>query len=858
MAAASCRSSMTALMACALASLGATCPEQGDPTTYTVVVNATGSGSGVITGQSFAFSCLVDGGVEQDPCAITRARVPGNYQFRADANAGSVFLGWLSSSGTVHSCSGAPALAECEVVIEESGSDTVVIRPYFGLDGLVEHRLDVELVIPSGAPAGVLMRVVSADGDVDCRSEGGPNESCSAVRPAGSNVALHALTNSIALDHWSGCDSATATECFVVMDRNRVVAARWVRGQSAISVFPIRTAGSGRIVSDPAVIDCQLPPLPRTPDQGAIGTCTGTASFSEPFTLTAIPDSGSTFVGWGPAHACGTAVTCTMDLYRTGDVVVHPAFVGPALVIVGNGDGTGTVSAQTVDCTTTAGVTSGDCEGDFNLGVDVTLTAAAAAGSVFTGWGGTGVSCSGTAPCVIRTGLAPRVTASFALAPAQTFPLTISFTGDGSGNIRSSPAGIDCTWTAGVVAGTCTAGFPEGTSIALDVDAVQSSAVFSGCTFDGIDVCRITLAAPDTVAVTLTPTTAPLTLLFAGTGSGNIRSSPAGIDCTSSAGAVTGSCTATFQRGSQIVLDVDVVQSTASFSGCAFEGPDLCRLTLHSPDTVIVTLTPTTAPLTVLLQGAGSGNVRSSPAGIDCTSSAGTVSGACTASLQRGTEITLDVDAIQSSASFDGCAFEPPDLCRLTLNGPDTVTVMLTPQAPNVTLTVALGSGFGTVTSNPPGISCSNASTGGPGSFDCSEDYPAGTVVTLTAAPASGLVFTGWSGACSGSGACVVTMSEARSVAASFGFPSFTLTITGAGSGDGLVSEFSTGLSCGITSGTATGTCLVQVSSGLVLNLMQLAAAGSSFGGWGGDCSGTGSCLLVMDRSRTVSATFNR
>ena len=43
-----------------------------------------------------------------------------------------------------------------------------------------------------------------------------------------------------------------------------------------------------------------------------------------------------------------------------------------------------------------------------------------------------------------------------------------------------------------------------------------------------------------------------------------------------------------------------------------------------------------------------------------------------------------------------------------------------------------------------------------------------GTVVTVTATPATGSTFTGWSGACSGSGACSVTMDAAKSVTATF------------------------------------------------------------------------------------------
>ena len=77
---------------------------------------------------------------------------------------------------------------------------------------------------------------------------------------------------------------------------------------------------------------------------------------------------------------------------------------------------------------------------------------------------------------------------------------------------------------------------------------------------------------------------------------------------------------------------------------------------------------------------------------------------------------------------------------------------------PKYTLTVSK-LGAGTVTSNPLGINCGS---------DCTESYDYNTPVTLNAIPASGSVFSGWSGACTGTGSCVVTMSAAKSATATF------------------------------------------------------------------------------------------
>jgi len=75
----------------------------------------------------------------------------------------------------------------------------------------------------------------------------------------------------------------------------------------------------------------------------------------------------------------------------------------------------------------------------------------------------------------------------------------------------------------------------------------------------------------------------------------------------------------------------------------------------------------------------------------------------------------------------------------------------------NLAVTVA---GSGTVTSSPAGLTCTAGT--------CVSAFGTGIVVTLTATPTAGNNFQGWGGACSGTGACNVTISGAESVNASF------------------------------------------------------------------------------------------
>jgi YD repeat-containing protein len=182
----------------------------------------------------------------------------------------------------------------------------------------------------------------------------------------------------------------------------------------------------------------------------------------------------------------------------------------PKLTVAKAGGGTGTVTSSPagINC-------GGDCTEIYSLGTVATLTSSSNPNSYFAGWSGSG--CSGIGNCIVTMNTDITVTATFKIPK-----LAVTKSGNGTGTVTSSPAGINC--------GTdCEEFFNRGTAVVLGPFPTSDSYFYGwsggGCT--GTGNCNITMNNDTTVTAsfyiippnaefTASPTsgTSPLTVNF--------------------------------------------------------------------------------------------------------------------------------------------------------------------------------------------------------------------------------------------------------------------------------------------------------------------------------------------------------
>ncbi|MCP3961578.1 MAG: hypothetical protein GY719_27365, partial [bacterium] len=254
--------------------------------------------------------------------------------------------------------------------------------------------------------------------------------------------------------------------------------------------------GSGTVTSAPAGIDC-----------GA--DCDENYTSGTIVTLTATPDLGSLFVAWsGDADCLDGEVTIDAAKSCNAEFALETF----QLTVTKSGDGSGTVMS------TPAGIDCGaDCDESYTSGAIVTLTATPDLGSLFVAW-------SGDADCLdgeVTMDAAKSCNAEFAL---ETFQLTVTKSGDGSGTVTSAPAGIDC-------GADCDESYTSGTIVTL-TPAPDAGSVFVGWTGDAdCSDGEVAMDAAKSCDAEFAIEQFTLTVSLSGDGSGTVMSAPAGIDC---------------------------------------------------------------------------------------------------------------------------------------------------------------------------------------------------------------------------------------------------------------------------------------------------------------------------------------
>lgn len=513
-------------------------------------------------------------------------------------------------------------------------------------------------------------------------------------------------------------------------------------------------AGEASITSSPSGINCG-------------NSCRAEFKAQSQITLTATVAAGSTFQRWGGACK-GTATTCTVTLKEAQNVTAITDRLPITLNVTKTGSGTGTVASLPagIDC---GAVCSSTYSPDFaahqeheDAGKDrspqhdddpgkpavlVTLTATPATGSTFEGWAG---ACTGTATtCTVTMDQTQNVSANFAL---MQMSLAVGKTGTGTGGtITSLPAGIDC-------GPTCSGIYDWSTQVTLTAIPATGS-VFKGwigaCT-GTTTTCTVTMNQSQSVTAAFAPMQMTLNVDKTGTGTGGtVTSLQTGIDCGTT-------CSAVYDWGTPVTLAVTPATGSVfkGWSGACTGIDTTCTVTLEQTQQVTADFAPMQMALTVTKTGAGTGTLVSSPAGIDCGAT-------CSANYDWNTAVTLTATPA-TGATFEGwsgACTGTGATCTVTLDQVQNVSADFAPTFKPLSLSKA-GSGVGTVTSSPAGIDCGAA---------CSADFATGTIITLTATPATGSTFQGWFGACAGSATtCTVTLSKASSINATFSAPAIT------------------------------------------------------------------------------------
>jgi hypothetical protein len=432
--------------------------------------------------------------------------------------------------------------------------------------------------------------------------------------------------------------------------------------------------------------------------------------------------------------------------------------------------------------------------------------------------------------------------------------LTVDVLSPGGGSVSDDfmPHFINvCTYTGGV----CSAGYATGTDVVLTAtpDTGYAFVKWGGdcAAFGDSFMATVTMTQPRncTAEFSIGHT---LTVTVVGNGSVTDDLTFPRINvCTET----DSPCSADYATDTDVTLEAtaDVGHIFVGWSGDCSGTLTTATVTMSQNRSCTATFA-VAKTLDVTVTGSGTGTVTDNYSRIACASGSSTD---CSAEYAINTNVTLTATA-DTGSIFVGwggdCAAAGEAITADVVMSDDRACTAKFERAfeLNVTVTrVNSTTATGTVNDNysPHRINDCSIGTG-----TCSAEYADGDTVTLTASAASGSIFVGWSGDCTGTLlTATVTMTQARNCTATFS-DAFVLTVNVVG--EGSVSDNFT--PARIDTCTETDSpCTAEYATGNSVTLTATADPGNIFVGWSGDCTGTAlTATVTMTQARSCTATF--
>lgn len=247
----------------------------------------------------------------------------------------------------------------------------------------------VPLIVLKNGSGLVVSNIPTVNG-INCGSD------CSERYASSTKVTLLASNNTgYEFASWGAAAStcASATTCIVTVGNSTTTVIA-----NFNPILQVAKVGSGTITSSPSGINC-----------GA--TCSKSYVFGTHVTLTATPDSGFEFLGWGGAAAsCGTNLVCVVTV--SGYTSVTAAFSSNTGILIVTKPENGAIAGT--DGRIACGNT---CQATYTNGTVVTLRAVPDIGYEMGSWTGAASSCGSATTCNVTVSGTTNVSVIFVQIP---------------------------------------------------------------------------------------------------------------------------------------------------------------------------------------------------------------------------------------------------------------------------------------------------------------------------------------------------------------------------------------------------------------------------------------------------------